>query len=154
MLPLTVPPLDTLRIEEHVHGHLGWISAVALVHPAILLRRTKRRADLAVGLSLVLISATGLLGVFLYTPYRDALRHSIFVDAPAVGYLFERKEHIALGAIGLAWAGAAAYVGAACLDGAPRDSLRRAAHWAFVASACFALVAAVLGTIVAIYKTF
>jgi hypothetical protein len=149
-----VLPLDPLRIEEHVHGHLGWLTAIALVHPAVLLRRPKRKAHLSVGLAAGLATLTGALGVAQYSDYRDKLRQSIFQHAPAIGYLFERKEHLAFGAILLAWGGAVAYVGAARLEGEARDRLGRAAHWSFVGAAALAVAAAVLGTVVAAYRTF
>jgi hypothetical protein len=149
-----VTPLDPLRLQEHLHGHLGWLAAIALVHPAIVLRRTKRRAHLAVGLAVGVVTLVGCLGVALYTDYRDKLRQAIFQHAPMMGYLFERKEHLAFGAILLAWAGAVAYVGATRLEGDVRERLRRAAHWSFVAAAVLAVVTAALGTVVATYRTF
>jgi hypothetical protein len=149
-----VLPLDPLRLEEHVHGHLGWLAAIALIHPAVLLRRPKRKAHLSVGLGAGLVTLAGALGVAQYGEYRDRLRQSIFQHAPAIGYLFERKEHLAFGAILLAWAGAVAYAGATRLEGEPRDRLQRAAHWSFVAASALAVVAAVLGTVVAAYCTF
>ncbi|MDB5220684.1 MAG: hypothetical protein JWO86_8611, partial [Myxococcaceae bacterium] len=30
--------LEATRLMEHVHGHLGWLAAATLVHPAIVLR--------------------------------------------------------------------------------------------------------------------
>jgi hypothetical protein len=149
-----VPPLDPLRLEEHVHGHLGWLAAIALVHPAVLLRRPKRKAHLSVALGAGLVTVVGGLGVAQYGDYRDKLRQAIFQHAPTIGYLFERKEHLAFGAILLAWGGGVAYVGASRLEGETRDNLRRAAHWSFVAAATMALAAAVLGTVVAAYRTF
>jgi hypothetical protein len=149
-----VTPIDPLRIAEHVHGHLGWLAAIALVHPAILLRRTSRRAHLAVGLAVGTVTAVGLLGVSLYGAYRDRLRQVIFAHAPSIGYLFERKEHLAFGAILLSWVGAVAYAAAARSEGGVRESLRRAAHWAFIAAAVLAISVAALGTIVAAYRTF
>jgi hypothetical protein len=149
-----VPPFDPLRVGEHVHGHLGWLSAVALLHPAILLRRAKRFAHVSVVLAVMLVTAAGALGVALYTPYRETLRQPIFVEATPIGFLFERKEHLAFGAVSFAWAGALAYFGALHVDGPACRSLRRAAHWAFIASAGLAIVAAVLGTIVASFKSF
>jgi hypothetical protein len=149
-----VTPLDPLRVAEHVHGHLGWLAAIALVHPAILLRRAQRKAHLAVGLAVGVVTLVGCLGAAMYPDYRDKLRQPIFQHAPTVGYLFERKEHLAFGAILLAWAGAAAYAGALKLEGGTRDRLRRAAHWSFVGAAALAVGTAVLGTIVAAYKTF
>ncbi len=146
--------VELLRVAEHVHGHLGWLAAIALVHPAILLRRTPRRAHLAVGLAVAGVTAVGAIGVALYGDFRDRLRQSIFAGAPAMGYLFERKEHLAFGAILFAWAGGIAYAAATRVDGDVRVSLRRAAHWAFVASAAMAVVAAAFGTVVAAYKSF
>jgi hypothetical protein len=149
-----VPPIDPLRIEEHLHGHLGWLAALALVHPAILLRRTKRKADLSVVLSVALVTLVGAIGAYIYPGYRDKLRQAIFQQARTIGYLFERKEHLAFGALLLAWAGAVAYWGAKAADGNVRESLRKAAHVAFVAAAVLAVVVAAMGTVIASYKTF
>ena len=149
-----MPPIDPLRLLVRVHGHLGWLAAIALVHPAILLRRTKRKAHLSVGLAVGLVTVVFGLGVTMYGDYRDRLRQTIFQQAPTIGYLFERKEHLAFGALLLAWAGAAAYAGAHWLEGDTRESLRKAAHWAFVAAAALALVTATLGVIVASFKSF
>ncbi len=145
---------DPLRFAEHVHGHLGWLAAIALVHPAILLRRTKRRAHLAVALAVVAVTAVGVLGVAMYGDYRDKLRQAIFAHAPAMGYLFERKEHLAFGAIALAWAGALAYFGSTRAGASVYEPLRRAAHWSFVLAAVLAVATATLGTVVASYRSF
>jgi hypothetical protein len=90
----------------------------------------------------------------MYGAYRDRLRQAIFANAPSIGYLFERKEHLAFGAISLAWVGAVAYTAATRSEGGVRESLRRAAHWAFIAAAVLAISVAALGTIVASYRTF
>ncbi len=137
-----------------MHGHVGWLAALALVHPAVLLRRTKRKAHLSVILATAVATLTGALGVAIYGDYRDRLRQHIFQQASTMGYLFERKEHLAFGAIFLAWAGAVAYFGAMRLEGQAREHLRRAAHWSYVAAAVLCLVTAALGTMVAAYKTF
>ena len=149
-----VLPLDPLRVQEHVHGHVGWLAALALVHPAILLRRTKRKAHLSVVLATSVATLAGVMGVLMYGDYRDRLRQHLFQQAPTIGFLFERKEHLAFGAIFLAWAGALAYFSATRLEGQPREHLRRAAHWSFVAAAALCVVTAVLGTMVAAFKTF
>jgi len=147
--------MDPLRIAEHLHGHLGWLAAVALLHPAILLRNAKRKAHLSVALAALVVTAVGAIGVAMYTAYRAKLKQSIFQNAPAVGFLFERKEHLAFGAIFLTWAGALVYV-AAIRTGDDRAllALRKAAWWAFVAAAVLATATAALGTVVAVYKTF
>jgi len=149
-----VAPFDLIRVGEHIHGHLGWLSAAALLHPAILLRRVKRPAHLSVTLAVALVTLVGALGAALYSPYRDALRQPIFAEAPTLGYLFERKEHLAFGSVVFAWVGTLAYMGAIYVDDTARPSLRRAAHWAFIASAGLAVTAAVIGTIVASFKSF
>jgi len=146
--------LDPLRLLEHVHGHLGWLSAAALVHPAIVLRSPKRRAHLAVGLGTTLATVAAAIGAWLYVSYREKLRQGIFLHAPAIGLLFERKEHLAFGAVVLAWAGAGAYVAATRAEEGRRGALRTIAHRAFVASAAFAVLVSVLGTVVAVYKSF
>jgi hypothetical protein len=152
---LTIMALDLARVEEHLHGHLGWLAAIALVHPAILLRRRDRRAHLSVALGVTLATLAGAVGASLYPSYRERLRQEIFVQAPGLGYLFERKEHLAFGAILLAWVGALSYAAALrYADVGARDALRKAAHWSFVASALLGVVTALLGTIVASYRTF
>jgi hypothetical protein len=148
------PPFDPIRLTEHWHGHLGWLAAIALVHPAILLRQTRRRAHLAVGLAVGVSTLAAVLGVALYPSYRASLRQPIFATAATVGYLFERKEHLAFAVVALAWIGALAYVAAILADGAVRESLRRASHRAFAAAAVLATATAVLGTLVAAYRTF
>jgi hypothetical protein len=146
--------LDPVRLQEHLHGHLGWLAAISLVHPAIVLRRTTRKAHWAVGLAVGMVTLTAGLGAYMYGDYRDKLRQSIFQHAPFIGYLFERKEHLAFGALALAWGGTLAYLAAMRLEGETRDRLRRACHWAFLAAAALAVVTAALGTVIATYKTF
>jgi hypothetical protein len=148
-------PLDTFRLLEHVHGHLGWLAAALLVHPAVVLRKRDRRAHLAVGLSTVALTVGSALGMWLYVAYREQLRQPIFVHAPGVGLLFERKEHLAFGAVLLAWAGCAAYFAAPhAATEVVRATLRTTAFRAYVASAGLAVNVAVLGTVVAVYKSF
>jgi hypothetical protein len=138
-----------LRLLERVHGHLGWLAALALIHPAILLRNPKRRARLSVVLATSLAIVTGALGAFIYPSYSRQLRRSIYVASRAHGLLFERKEHLAFLAIGLAIAGAALHL-------ARGDSPARArAAWiAFVASAALATIVATMGTVIASFKSF
>jgi hypothetical protein len=146
--------LGTLRLIEHVHGHLGWLSAAILLHPAILLRSRTRRAHLAVGVATSFVTLTAGIGVWLYESYREKLKQGIFLAAPGIGLLFERKEHLAFGAVVLAWAGAAAYFAAPRATAETRALLRTIAFRAFAASAALAILVAVLGTIVAVYRSF
>ena len=146
--------LDPLRLFEHIHGHLGWLAAATLVHPAIVLRSRTRRAHLAVGLSTALVTVAAAMGVGIYGAYRERLKQGIFLQAPVMGLLFERKEHLAFGAVVLAWAGAAAYFAAPAATPKTRDRLRVVAFRAFCASAALGLVVAALGTVVATYRSF
>jgi hypothetical protein len=149
--------IDPARLGEHIHGPLGWLSAAALVHPALLLRRPSRplRAHLAVSLAAGIVTLAAILGAILYPSYRERLRQPIFASSMTFGYLFERKEHLAFGAVFLAWAGAITYASQlGCEDAVTADALRKASHRAFVAAAAFAVVTAILGTLVASYRSF
>jgi hypothetical protein len=144
-----------LRALEHIHGHLGWLSVAALLHPAIILRNPKRRARLSVALSTGFVVVTALFGVYIYPLYRDLIKQRIFLEAPRVGWLFERKEHLAVGAVSFALVGAVSHL---ALPLAPDDGVKRTlarlAHRAFVVSFLLALMVAVLGVAVASYKSF
>ena len=142
-----------LRLLERVHGHLGWLTAAALIHPAIVLRNPRRRARLSVVLSTLFATVTGALGAYIYADYSRVLRRAIYVASTHYGLLFERKEHLAFAAIGLAWAGCLLHLTARDDDpGAPHRA--RAAHLAFVAAAVLTTVVAALGTAVASFRSF
>ncbi|CAN5846357.1 hypothetical protein BH11MYX4_BH11MYX4_57320 [soil metagenome] len=146
--------LDPVRLAEHLHGHLGWLAAATLVHPAIVLRSRTRRAHLAVAFSTGFVTVAAGIGLWIYAFYRERLKQGIFLHAPSVGLLFERKEHLAFGAVMLAWAGAAAYFAAPRATPDTRQRLRTIAFHSFCASAALAVLVAVLGTVVATYRTF
>jgi hypothetical protein len=146
--------LDPIRLLAHIHGHAGWLAVAALVHPAILLRNRRRRAHLSVALASLLATVAAGIGFALYPAYSEILRTAIFLRAPRIGWLFERKEHLAFGAILLVWTGAAAYVGAERVTGDARDVLRTVAFRSFVVAATLAGIVAALGTTVATYRSF
>ena len=146
--------LDPLRLTEHIHGHLGWLAAAVLIHPAIVLRSRTRRAHLAVALSTGFITVAAGIGLWLYVAYRERLKQGIFMHAPVVGMLFERKEHLAFGAVMLAWTGAAAYFAAPRATPQTRERLRTIAFQSFCASAALSVLVAILGTVVAVYRSF
>ena len=142
------------RIVEHLHGHAGWLTAIALVHPAIVLRRLERRAPWAVGLSTGLVSGVFAAGAWIYQPYREHIKRGIFQTAPSLGWLFERKEHLAFFALSFAWLGALSYVAARFAEDEARPMLRKLAHRAYVVAVTAALLVASFGTAVATHRTF
>ncbi|MGH7294493.1 MAG: hypothetical protein ACRELB_06160 [Polyangiaceae bacterium] len=144
-----------LRVVERIHGHLGWLTVVALLHPAILLRNPRRRARLSVVLATSLAVATALLGATVYPEYRARLKQHIFIEAPRIGWLFERKEHLAVGAVSLAVAGCLAHLSAPLFDDeGTRATVARLAHRAFVAAFVLGVLVGLLGMAVASYKSF
>jgi hypothetical protein len=144
-----------LRLLERVHGHLGWLSVAALVHPAILLRQRRRRARLSVSLATGFVVVTALLGAYIYPSYRERIKQHLFIEAPKVGWMFERKEHLAVGALAFALVGCVSHLTLPLVAGGGLEqSLARLAHWAFVLAFAFAFVAAVLGVSVASYRSF
>ncbi len=143
-----------LRVLERVHGHLGWLSAAALLHPAIVLRNPKRRAKLSVSLATSFVCATGALGAYFYPDYRRILKQHIFRESAAIGWLFERKEHLAIGAVAFALAGCVAHLSLRSFDDREQGSVARLAHRSFVVSFALTLAVAVLGVVVASFKSF
>jgi hypothetical protein len=141
------------RTIEHLHGHLAWLATAALYHPAIVLRRPKRRAVGAALGAAALVTVTAALGAAIYPAYRVHLKPAIFAGAPIVGMLFERKEHLGIGAVVLAWAGAVLHLRARDDAWGDRPGAR-AAFVAFVGAALFATLAASMGVVVAVYRTF
>jgi formate hydrogenlyase subunit 3/multisubunit Na+/H+ antiporter MnhD subunit len=144
----------SLRILEHIHGHIGWLATIVLVHPALVLRRRGRRADWAIAFAALFPTVVGGLGAFLYGPYREQLKPAIFQRAPEIGLMFERKEHLAFATIALAWMGAAAYFGSWRVQGMARERLHALSHRTFVVAAILAIAVASIGTWVASYRTF
>ncbi len=129
----------------HIHGHFGVLAAAALVHPALLLR-TRRRANGASWGAAALAAVAFGGGLFIYPDYRKTVRRALFVAHPALGWAFERKEHLAVAVVTLAVAGA-------LLQSGPRDvseaRVRVAAQRAFAAAALLAWVVVALGVAVA-----
>ena len=144
-----------LRVLERLHGHLGWLAVAALLHPAILLRSPRRRAPLAVLLATGLVVATAALGASFYGEYRARLKQHIFIEAPRLGWLFERKEHLAVGAVSFALLGCVAHLAERSFNNPDtRRTVSRLAHRSFVVAFALALLVAAFGVAVASYKSF
>jgi hypothetical protein len=138
--------IDLVALARTLHGHLGLLAAVALLHPAVALRPqgpVRRGTRWSVILATTLLTATVVAGWVLYPGYRRVERPPLFQLAPQVAYLFESKEHLAFFALVLAWAGCA-------LVFVPAEpAARRLARFSFGAAAAISLVVGVLGSIVA-----
>jgi hypothetical protein len=143
-----------LRILVRLHGQLGALAVVALVHPAILLRDPRRGARLSVLLCAALVTSVFAGGLFLYPHYRAELRQEIFVASPTLGWAFERKEHLAFAAMVLAWVGAAAHLSVERVGEGARARLARLAHRAFAAALLCAVAAAGIGVAVGGFRGF
>ncbi len=141
---------ESLRLFERIHGHLGWLAVAALVHPVILLRNPRRRARLSVALAASLVTATAILGGAIYGPYSRHVRRKVYLASAQMGLLFERKEHLAVLAVALAWAGCALHFIT------PDGSLSRArsVRIAFTVAAVVTTIVAALGTRVAAFVSF
>ena len=98
------------------------------------------------------VAAAG--GLFVYPEYRARIKQSIFQTAPRLGWTFERKEHLAFGAVLLAWVGALAYVASwgSRSDGPLAATLGRASRRSFACASALAAMAAAIGTAVAAYR--
>jgi hypothetical protein len=141
-----------LRALEHVHGHLAWLSTLALYHPAILLRKPRRRAVGAASAATALVTVTAAMGALLYPAYRRTLKPAIFAATPIVGNLFERKEHLGVAVVLLAWTGLLVHLNAR----EERLDFRapRVAFIAYAGAAVLATVTAAMGLGVAVTATF
>src|SRR5262249_1454342 len=147
------------------HGIAAWVATALLVATAWAVVRwpTRRRIGIWMGAGAILSSAlAGALGLLLDDAYRSRLRQRLFVEAPALGWLFERKEHLAFGAVLLGWSafwslGAAWLVARAPRRGDGRygrastlsNDLGRAATVGWAAAALLSLAASIASAIVA-----
>lgn len=58
-----------------------------------------------------------LMGLLLHMPFQSRLRQKLFIKAAAVGWMFERKEHAAFGAVLLSWCAVGALWAARSCEG-------------------------------------
>ncbi|GAB4215187.1 MAG: hypothetical protein OHK0013_40530 [Sandaracinaceae bacterium] len=129
---------ELLRLLESVHGHLGVLAAVALLHPAILLWRGRpatRGVRLSIVLTTLLVTAAYAAGIAIYGDYRAIVKRPLFREDVAAGLLFETKEHLAFLALVLTWGA----MWPSLAKGPEGEAQRRMAArlWAGAAIACW-----------------
>lgn len=137
---------SVIRLLEHVHGHIALLSAGLALHPAVLVRQPKRRS-ITFLLAPIFLTLTSLLGAYIYGDYRVEIRQPLFLEAPAYGWMFERKEHLAFFATLLSWVG----FFSPSVERQPERSIR---SLAFRISAVLVWIVVVIGTAVAVKKSF
>jgi hypothetical protein len=148
--------LEALQALARLHGVAAWLATVALI-AAVGARVSARARRFAAALGMIattLALAAGGLGFALHDGYRARIRQKLFLQAPALGWLFERKQHLAFAAVLLAVAAASITIAERRLESRPGAEpalreLKRAAMIAWVAAALLALVASVTSVIVA-----
>jgi len=141
------------RVLESVHGHFGVLAAIALLHPAILLRRglpLSRGARWSIGLTTLVTALAFGFGVGIYEHYRETAKRAVFVENETIGFLFETKEHLGFAVMALALgAGIASLVAPPSAVG-----VRRACALTYAAAAMLCAVVVALGTLVASTQGF
>jgi hypothetical protein len=138
----------TVRAIEHIHGHLGTLACVLMVHPALLLGRRPAGSRL-VWPATILLTVVCLSGLWIYGDYRELIQRPLFRETRGLGLLFERKEHLALGSLAMAWLAAVVYARAP--ESLAAQTLSRRV---FGLSAALGILVALFGMIVAVQRGF
>lgn len=143
--------MSLLRFLAQLHGHLGWLAAAALLHPALLLS-ARRGRGVAFVATLATVSSV-VFGSALYPSYRAAIKRPLFVLDGRIGWAFERKEHLAFAAASCALLGLVAVLLA---DRRPeqRERYLSLGRRSYAAAFVFALAVALIGTLVASVRGF
>ena len=142
-----------MTLLEAIHGHVGVLAMIALLHPALILWSGKplsRNAKLALAASLALVATTFALGLTIYPAYREEVKPELFRTNVLAGVLFDTKEH-------LAWVALVTAIGAgiAGLTAPPRAAqVRRIAGRVFLAGAIACTLAVGLGVWIASIQSF
>jgi hypothetical protein len=144
---------------EQLHAVVAWAATAALVAAAWVCARGKapRRWALGAGAAAIGLAVVAAgLGVALHVTYRAKLRQRLFIDSPALGWLFERKLHVAFAALllGVSALATSALLAWGAPDAPGARELRRSAALAWGASAALALAASIASAIVARHAHF
>lgn len=122
------------------HGAFAWCGIVALIAALSVSRGGRRGANspsvvrlrafvALLGIGVVSGGAAFVTGAWLHAPFQNRLRQKLFLASSALGWLFERKEHVAFGALALLGCAACAAIGERIVrdrDEAAAKEMRRA----------------------------
>ncbi len=141
---------DAPRWLASLHGLIAWAGALLLASAAW--SRLRARAGAVPGLAAPTAAAFAVAlaaasGFVIEPAFLHGLRQRLFLRSAALGWLFERKQHLSAGALFLALAVAAA------LHAGRRSPVRldpAAERLAVTLAAVIALAAAIAGTVVAV----
>lgn len=139
--------VSTLHGLAQAHAGISWAAVLVLGVSIVGVGRRIRGAKIGVAVAVGLGAGAFATGATLHMPFQGKLRQRLFLASNALGWLFERKEHAAFGAIVLlACAGCA--MGAEALaegrDGAVAKAFRRAAIGALAGALVFEVFALVV----------
>lgn len=143
--------MSLLRFLAQLHGHFGWLTAAALLHPALLLQARRGRGVALVATILTVSSV--VFGSALYPSYRGAIKRPLFLLDSRLGWAFERKEHLAFAAATCALLGLAA-VELAVRRPDERARYLQLARRSYGAAFVFAVAVGLIGTLVASVRGF
>ena len=159
---------ETLHMLAQIHGLCSWLALALLLFSSV----RSRHIPIPIPTSTFVIAAaatcmtslSAAIGFALHFPYQYRLRQRVFIESETLGRLFERKEHLAFGALLLSWCALCAlitlglrhrarsssgHVAACPQNDAGLSDLKRAVFFAFGASAILAAMACVAASIVA-----
>ena len=102
----------------------------------------------------MLVSVTAGMGAYLYPTYRVRLKQDIFIHTPFIGWMFERKEHLAVAAVAFAWIGCVVHVAMPWFESKHHAALQKLAQRAFAFAFLLCLLVGCIGIWVASVKSF
>lgn len=146
-----------LRTLASVHAALAWLSLAGLAAALLVLWRRRAAALFVLPAAALLAAAAFATGAMLHGPFQRELRQRLFLEANALGWLFERKEHVAFGALALSWCALFAFVAERTLsrgEAARVTPLRWACLIGLGAALAFELFAAVVSVAAARHVGF
>lgn len=135
---------EALRSLSRAHGALAWAAAAALAVAVIAVWRRRASGGALAALAAALGAGAFATGALLHVPFQVKLRQKLFLASASLGWLFERKEHAAFGALALALCGVVALGAeraARRAGDAGAGALRRAAILALAGALAFEALA-------------